>query len=742
MKKLKKQIELRRVELGVQKKKGEEDKLSILFKEGEVEKTAGFNDFQISKQLPNSQFGVSQASKFSRINGVGRKFMENFKGPEVVLFDYDAEEQRDVDAIKIVVRKYSKLFKFLFTKYANSGYSVKAFKNFEELNKKLQTISVAEIMKMLRDHFVTNRIISKSKISEIARQVHENSTPMPLEYKYFVEFFIQLGYVIYTSPPNNMTHLTPAETLIKLITFFEDAARSKGQSTLLYEDPDATSFGDKKILEELNRRIAVNPNYSLPEGYTKIVEKDFNYEYTLPSYYNITEAERVSVYILDSLCDKLFDFHFIEPMVKYEEIVKVRPTFKKQFQQSREPLQYMNKLERKNKLVPLENPLSSSRKLSNSTTDTSEPSVELSTALKIEVGLYPFGKRAQITKIAEVLEEILQAVEAGRDSLAPRSQVPAARVNKAVSLKIEEEGAEKQAQKVKEEKRRKREKEVKEQLRKAREEKEREEQENKKRIREQEKAEREKAKESEAKAKATKERKKKAFEEAKKAKEEESERVRKEMEEEERKRMQENKMKNKEFLKMQNKKINEKFENDKKEREDFKKKEEELKVKEIQKQKKMKEGMEEYLNKNKENRKLEFREKLEIDRFYSTEEIQALMTLYDAQLQQMYKYYTLQGDIQLDGNVGKRMTVIEFNNWVKLGYNTNITPHLISSDDMVAIYRLLEREMEADSDEKEEEIKYIDFDHFKKGLIRITILAKTQSIETEVKKRQRRISRK
>ena len=298
--KLKKQIEIRRVELGVQKKKGEENHKAIVFKEGEIEKTAGFGDF-VSKNLLSAHSNDISSNKLAKLGGVGRKFIENYKGPEITLFDYDAEEQRDVDAIKIVVKKYSKLFKYLFTKYANSGYSVKAFSNFEELNKKLQTISVAEIMKMLRDHYVTNRIITKTKISEIVRQVHLNSSPLPLEYKYFVEFFIQLGYIIYTSPPNNMIHLTPAETLMKLITFFEESARSRGQSTLLYEDPDATSLGDKKIIEELNKRIAINPNYSLPEGYTKVIEKDFTYEYKIPEYYEIPESQRICALVLDSL---------------------------------------------------------------------------------------------------------------------------------------------------------------------------------------------------------------------------------------------------------------------------------------------------------------------------------------------------------------------------------------------------------------------------------------------------------
>lgn len=129
---------------------------------------------------------------------------------------------------------------------------------------------------------------------------------------------------------------------MKLISSFREAAKSKGQSTVLYDETDVSTLGDKKILDELNRRLKVNPSYALPEGYTKVVEKDFTYEYTLPKYYKVSEAQRISITILDSLCDQLFSFHFIEPIVKYEQLVKVKPTFKKQLLQQREPLQYIN----------------------------------------------------------------------------------------------------------------------------------------------------------------------------------------------------------------------------------------------------------------------------------------------------------------------------------------------------------------------------------------------------------------
>ena len=68
-------------------------------KEGEYDKTAGFGDF-MSQGATTGMMNASSISKYSKLTGVGKKFLENYKGPEVVLFDYESEEPRDVDALK------------------------------------------------------------------------------------------------------------------------------------------------------------------------------------------------------------------------------------------------------------------------------------------------------------------------------------------------------------------------------------------------------------------------------------------------------------------------------------------------------------------------------------------------------------------------------------------------------------------------------------------------------------------
>lgn len=454
--------------------------------------------------------------------------------------------------------------------------------------------------------------------------------------------------------------------------------------------------------------------------------------------------------VLDSLCKQLFDFHFIEPMMKYQDVVKVRPNFKKIVVDAiKNPMAFIkDKLAGKNKLLPIDmTRLTNSSKGLRSLAPAEipkdvKPIVELSTDLKIEVGRFSFEKRPVAQQCAEVLELILQAVVQKKDKIkAPVLALPpSTRVNKVGQAKMEQENKDKQDQLKKEQLRKKREKEVKEQLKKAKEEKDRLEQEKLQEIQDKAKSEIAKKQELEQKKIAAQERKKKQLEDAKKAKQEEAEQKLKEQKEMEEQKLLDQKKKNKQFLKQQNQKLKEQFENNKKERSEIEKRQAELEIKEKEKQQKMKQEMVDFLSKNKDFRKLEEKERQEIHNFYMTDEVQELMTTYESCLTHMYKYYTLQGKVTIGGNLEKMMNVIEFNNWVKLGYNTNITPHLITSDDMVAIYRTLEREFEfsVGIDDKDDQIHYIDYEHFKKGLIRITILAKTQSIEAEVKNRQRR----
>ncbi len=51
--------------------------------------------------------------------------------PEIKLLNLDEEENRDKDSMLAIMKKYAKLWKNLYYKYSNSGFSSKNVSNFD-----------------------------------------------------------------------------------------------------------------------------------------------------------------------------------------------------------------------------------------------------------------------------------------------------------------------------------------------------------------------------------------------------------------------------------------------------------------------------------------------------------------------------------------------------------------------------------------------------------------------------------
>ena len=118
---------------------------------------------------------------------------------------------------------------------------------------------------------------------------------------------------------------------------------------MLYEDPDATDIGDRDLIKELNLRLMDDPTYPIPEGYFKVKEKTPIYDYTLPeSILDIVSEEKVlCIEVLDEIIFEIMGFHFIEPQISYDELMRVKPKVKNMFKPKAEALNYMKKVEKK-----------------------------------------------------------------------------------------------------------------------------------------------------------------------------------------------------------------------------------------------------------------------------------------------------------------------------------------------------------------------------------------------------------
>ena len=93
-----------------------------------------------------------------------KKAMGKMMVPEIKLLNLDEEEDRDKEAMNLIMKKYAKLWKNLYYKYSNSGFNPKNVSNFDQYNERSQTISIAEMTKLLRDHNTFPSLISKEEL--------------------------------------------------------------------------------------------------------------------------------------------------------------------------------------------------------------------------------------------------------------------------------------------------------------------------------------------------------------------------------------------------------------------------------------------------------------------------------------------------------------------------------------------------------------------------------------------------
>lgn len=73
------------------------------------------------------------------------------------------------------MKKYAKVWKYLFGRYANQAYSTKGKSDFDSLKEKTKQINLSEITKMLKEHNTYPTLINKDEIAQLIRLLNMNS---------------------------------------------------------------------------------------------------------------------------------------------------------------------------------------------------------------------------------------------------------------------------------------------------------------------------------------------------------------------------------------------------------------------------------------------------------------------------------------------------------------------------------------------------------------------------------------
>ena len=142
-----------------------------------------------------------------------------------------------------------KIFRLLFNKYANSGYSNRRGTSFDALGQQANSISLAELNRMLAENAIMPRLVAKDEINTLVRLVNlellrNRHDLTSLQYKGFLEFYIQCAVLAFGREPINLSQSPPVASLEALMRQFEKAFRARGESTVLFEDPDYSAIAD------------------------------------------------------------------------------------------------------------------------------------------------------------------------------------------------------------------------------------------------------------------------------------------------------------------------------------------------------------------------------------------------------------------------------------------------------------------------------------------------------------------
>ena len=76
---------------------------------------------------------------------------QSFKTKQISFVKLEDEEDRDREMVLVFMKKYQKLWRNIFAKYQNTGHKANPLYK-PTFDKSAQTLSYAEITKMLKDH--------------------------------------------------------------------------------------------------------------------------------------------------------------------------------------------------------------------------------------------------------------------------------------------------------------------------------------------------------------------------------------------------------------------------------------------------------------------------------------------------------------------------------------------------------------------------------------------------------------
>ena len=627
---------------------------------------------------------------------------EKKEAEEVVVKDLENKEETD-----LVLKRYLRVLKLLFNKYASTGYKRKAVgKNtFESVQQEKSSLSEGEFYKLLRDQGVTTAMISSEQFRSLLKNYcrQRKKSDVQVHFQEFQEVVVQVAVFVFSKPPIDLSHLPAAVSLKALFEHFKKS--ENGISAKFYDEPDP-GLGDKDVVKKLNLLLQKDPNTPMPEGYKKVLEKEIQVKYNVPDELGIPENQKVPILVLDELLNKALGVHILEPQLVKKDVYRARGVLAKP------------------KLVPYSSQTKSS-KFSSETGIRPHKAVYSSIALPTELLLTP-GIKYEVARLtgtysndllyecAKLVDDLVYTLDVGSFQLVSRNEKPKVQ-NKVTQLKEYEEQQKQIQEKKREMRRRMRKQVVEEKLKKAKKEKEL-------RVKQELEAQKQKEAQKEASkkrllAKRQKEReaKEKQLKEWHAKREQELKQKQKEQTLEQKQLQEEKKKQREHFFKLEQEKLDqqikakqESIQNLKAEKalkqqslQERKQKQAAKVMKKIETQKKLQEE-----HKKKEN---------EIQTAFNTPQVQQVFQEYSKSIEVIFNHYSKVGASQTKTSNSQNLPAAGFN---KFCTQFNLWPGLVTHDETMGVFRNISKRKETGM------VAGLDLQEFKEAVLRLGITCK------------------
>lgn len=372
--------------------------------------------------------GIQRGTSASNLIGEGQASKLLTAQPQVLLV-FDPEDKDEEDCVKVVLKRYSRLFKVMFQKYAGTGFARKqqGKSEIDWLTERRDKITEAELLKCLKDYGVVPKLLTKEEVGEILKQynhkIAKSTEVTVLEYDGLLGVLCQLAYFAFSRSPVNMAGL-PAATLVKaLIMHIRAYCKAAGISTEVIDEGDPGT-GDREVVRKLNGLLKDNPETPMPENYIRVIEKDIVLEYSVSKVAVSQPSTRLALELLDEILFGAVGTHFLEPVVSVTQTYRARGHVPKKPEVPLPPIHerppsLMKRRFKENSEVMTQN--LKQRILQE---------VKLNSTLKLLVAQAPHDDRSRVAIVAEVLEGLLTSVSLGLNRLITRNKTIVAKDSK------------------------------------------------------------------------------------------------------------------------------------------------------------------------------------------------------------------------------------------------------------------------------------------------------------------------